>query len=345
MLKAGPGGPVDARKRGPLGLGMIVGLALLALGLSCAAALLFGVESISLGRALSSPGSLDRAILVDVRLPRIALALLSGAGLAAVGTAFQALLRNPLAEPYVLGVSGGAAFGATSVIALGISATGLLGALLVPAAAFAGGLVATLLVYWIAQKREELSGASILLAGVMVNAIASALITFLKTLVSPSRAQQLLRWLTGFIDLPSSIGLLVVALYVGLGCAMLVYDAGRLNVLSLGEESAESLGVSVRALTGRVFFASSCIVGAIVSLTGLIGFIGLFVPHALRRILGPDHRVLLPMSLISGATALVVCDLCARLFFRPLGTEPPVGAVTALIGGPAFLWLLRRGVR
>ncbi len=331
-----------ANKSAPLGVGPGFGLAVLALVGSCAAALLFGVESVSVKKALASPDSLDRAILLDIRLPRIALAGLSGAGLAAVGTSFQALLRNPLAEPFVLGVSGGAAFGATGVIALGITATGLLGALLVPAAAFVGGLLATLLVYWIAYKREELSGASILLAGVMVNAIASALITFLKTLVSPSRAQQLLRWLTGFVDLPSGIGLAVVFVYVGLGSAVLLYDAGRLNVLSLGDESAESLGVSVRALTARVFFASSCIVGAIVSMTGLIGFVGLFVPHALRRVCGPDHRTLLPMSLLGGATALIVCDLCARLFFRPLGTEPPVGAVTALIGGPAFLWLLRR---
>lgn len=346
MAKASKSRSADGRREHrPLGLGMGFGLAAILLALSCAAAALWGVESITLSRALFVPGSLDRTILVDVRLPRIALAVLSGAGLAAVGTAFQALLRNPLAEPYVLGVSGGAAFGATSAIAAGISATGLLGALFVPAAAFAGGLLATLLVYWIAQKRDELSGASILLAGVMVNAIASALITFLKTLVTPSRAQQLLRWLTGFIDLPSGVGLLVVALYVGAGCAVLLYDAGRLNVLSLGEEAAESLGVSVRSLTGRVFFASSCVVGAIVSLTGLIGFVGLFVPHVLRRLFGPDHRVLLPMSLMMGGTALVICDLCARLFFRPLGTEPPVGAVTALIGGPAFLWLLRKSAR
>jgi iron complex transport system permease protein len=321
----------------------VVLAAALVLVLALVAAVLVGTEPVSLARAIASPESLDRTLVLDVRAPRVLLAALAGAGLAAVGAAFQALLRNPLAEPYVLGVSGGAAFGATGAIALGLSSSTLLGAPLIPAAAMVGGIAATALVYSVSRSAPSgSSGTSILLAGVMVNSIAAALITFLKTLVSPSRAQQLLRWLTGFVDLPTTAGLVTAAVYVGLGAALLLFDAGRLNLLALGDEAAATLGVDVKNLERRVFFASSCIVGGIVSLTGLIGFVGLVVPHVLRRTVGPDHRILLPMSLLTGATALVACDLLARLAFRWLGTEPPVGAVTALIGGPVFLVLLRR---
>jgi len=316
--------------------------AVLLLVVITALALALGTEPISLGLALSEDG-LARTILLDVRLPRVALAAMAGAGLAVVGASFQALLRNPLAEPYVLGVSGGAALGATIAIALGLGAATLVGAALVPLAALLGGLLATSVVYGVARgMRAGASGTAILLAGVMVNSIAAALVTFLKALVPPSRAQHLLRWLVGFVDLPSVTELGAAAVYVGVGCAVLLYDAGRLNVLALGDETAGTLGVDVRALEQRIFLASSCVVGAIVSLTGLIGFVGLIVPHVVRRMIGPDQRRVLPVSMISGAAMLVGCDLVARLSFRKLGTEPPVGAVTALLGGPAFLVLLRK---
>lgn len=309
-------------------------------------ALLLGTERASLATAIAEPSSLDRVLMFEVRLPRIALAAIAGAGLSIVGASFQALLRNPLAEPYVLGVSGGAALGATVAIALGAGAATLVGAALVPGAALAGGLAATALVYGIARNAEHGSaGTSILLAGVMVNAITSALVTFLKTFVSPSRAQQLMRWLVGFVDLPSASSLVAVSAYVGVGAAVLLADAGRLNLLALGDDTAGTLGVDVRGLTRRTFVASSCIVGAIVSVTGLIGFVGLVVPHALRRTVGPDHRALLPASLLVGASMVLLCDLASRLLFRALGTEPPVGAVTAMIGGPVFLAMLARPAR
>ncbi len=319
--------------------------------IACAAgllalAMLFGVlsgtEPVSLGRAITDAESLDRVIISSVRLPRVALGALSGAGLAIVGCAFQAVLRNPLAEPYVLGVSGGAAFGATCAILLGLAGTTLVGASLVPLAALAGGIGATALVYGLARSSRGASSTSILLAGVVVNAIASAAITFLKTLVTASKAQELLFWLMGFLDVPSPVSLGMVAAYVTLGSAILLHDAGRLNLLALGDEPAAHLGVDVRALERRVFVACSLVVGAIVSVTGLIGFVGLIVPHALRRVMGPDNRALLPASLFCGGATLVVCDLASRTLFRWLHTEPPVGAVTALVGGPLFLMLLRR---
>jgi iron complex transport system permease protein len=311
----------------------------------------FGSEPISLARLFDPPDSLPRAALVEARLPRVLLGAIAGGGLAAVGVAFQAILRNPLAEPYVLGVSGGAALGATVAI-LGASALGasslaiILGASLVPIAAFAGGAAATLLVYAITRSSGAPSGSAILLAGVVVNAIAAALITFLKTLVTASKAQELLFWLMGFLDVASWWQIAVVAAYSSAGVAVLLFDAGRLNLLALGDEPAQHLGVDVRALERRTFFACSAVVGAIVSLTGLIGFVGLIVPHALRRVSGPDVRVLLPASLFVGGGALVLCDLVARLSFRWLHTEPPVGSVTALLGGPIFLLILRhRGMR
>ena len=308
----------------------------MALGLAC------GTEPVSLVRAYSDPDSLDRLILVGVRLPRVLLGAIAGAGLAVVGAAFQAVLRNPLAEPYVLGVSGGAALGATCALLLGLAGTTLVGASLVPLAALAGGMGATAFVYALARASRGASSTSILLAGVVVNAIASAAITFLKTMVTASKAQELLFWLMGFLDVPSRASLVMVTLYVGVGSALLLRDAGRLNLLALGDEPASHLGVDVRALERRVFLACSLVTGAIVSVTGLIGFIGLIVPHALRRVMGPDNRTLLPASLFCGGATLVLCDLASRALFRWLHTEPPVGAVTALLGGPLFLVILRK---
>jgi len=319
----------------------VTGAALLLAG-SVLLAISVGSEPVSLARVFSEPNSLDRTLVVSARLPRVLLAALAGGGLSVVGAAFQALLRNPLADPYILGVSGGAAFGATLAIALGLTAVTTLGVSLLPFAAFAGGLASTALVYFIARRGGPTSGTSILLAGVIVNALASALITLLKTLVSASRAQELLFWLTGFLDVPTPLSLAVVATYVLAGSAVLIRDAGRLNLLALGEASATHLGVDLPRLERRVFLACSAVVGAIVSVTGLIGFVGLCVPHLLRRLNGPDHRALLPLSFVVGAGALVLCDAAARVSFRLLGTEPPVGAVTALIGGPIFLLLLAR---
>jgi cobalamin transport system permease protein len=320
--------------------GLAAGVALLGLALACG--VLFGSDDASPLRAIAEPG-LDRTILLDLRLPRAILAAIAGGGLAVVGGAFQALLRNPLAEPYVLGVSGGAAVGATTAIALGVGTAGLLSAAVVPIAALAGGVGATLLVYEVARRTPQgPAGASILLAGVMVNSIAAALITVGKLLVPPARAQVMLRWLVGFVELPSAAALAITATWVVAGSSLLYRDAGRMNLLALGEESAESLGVDVRALERRVFLAASCVVGAIVSLTGLIGFVGLVVPHAVRRLLGPDHRRLLPIAFLAGAAMLVLCDLGTRLAFRVFGTQLPVGALTALVGGPVFLVMLVR---
>ena len=319
---------------------LLFGFALLVVAVLMAVT--FGAEPISLARAISDPRSLDRTIVLSARLPRVLLGVVAGGGLAAVGVAFQTLLRNPLAEPYILGVSGGAALGATIAILFGVATVTFLGASLIPLAALGGGLAATAVVYGVARMSRASHPTSILLAGVVVNSIASAAITFLKTLISAAKAQELLFWLMGFLDVPSSGALASITAYVAFGSAILLADAGRLNLLSLGDEPAQHLGVDVRALERRTFFACSLVVGGIVSVTGLIGFIGLIVPHALRRLFGPDVRVILPASLLAGGAMLVLCDLLSRVLFRYLHTEPPVGAVTALLGGPLFLVLLGR---
>jgi iron complex transport system permease protein len=282
-----------------------------------------------------------RDIMVSIRLPRALLGAVVGAGLASVGAAFQSVLRNPLAEPYVLGVSGGSALGATVAIALGLAGRGLFGAAAVPAAAFAGGVAATLLV-WSLVRAGQGGGASILLAGVVVNAIAGACITVVESLAEPGRMRSLVWWLMGYLDVPSWSQLGFVSTYVAFGLAMLITDAGRINMLALGDEAAASLGLDVRRLERRTFLACAAVVGAVVSATGLIGFVGLVVPQGIRRVLGPDLRLVLPTSALIGGAVLVSCDLLVRIAARTLHTEVPVGAVTALVGGPVFLVLLRR---
>ncbi|MSP23686.1 MAG: iron ABC transporter permease [Myxococcales bacterium] len=306
-------------------------------------AVAFGSDSVSLAELLNDRGH-ARVIIFELRLREALLAAVAGAGLALVGAAFQALMQNPLAEPFVLGVSGGAALGATVAIASGLATTTLLGAAVTPVFAFLGGLAATVIVELVAARapRGE-SGAAVLLAGVMVNSICAALITVGKLLVPPERARHMLSWLAGFVEVPSTRALVSVALYAGVGLVVLMRDAGPLNLLSLGDETAASLGVDVRALERRVVLASSLIVGAIVSMTGIIGFLGLVVPHVLRRVYGPDLRVLLPASALWGASALCLCDLGSRVLFGAVGTKLPVGALTALVGGPLFLHLLARG--
>jgi iron complex transport system permease protein len=332
------------------------------LGIAAIFALVFGESSLDLGAALSDPGGRERLVLVELRLPRILLAAVVGAALAVSGCALQALLRNPLADPFVLGVSGGAALGGTLSLALGGAALGaalqrwtsgiggapgaFIGGFLARSpttiAALIGALFATLVVYSAGRFGNRLSTYGALLAGVVFNALASAAITFLKALSPPERISDLVYWLAGALDYPewSTVG--GVAMFEALGIALMLFFAADLNLLSLGDEGAASLGVNVERVRRLLFLATSLCVAAAVAVTGLIGFVGLIIPHVLRLWLGPDQRLLLPASAVGGAFFLVLADLMARVLFRPLGTATPVGVLTAMIGGPIFLWLLRR---
>lgn len=285
------------------------------------------------------------AIVAGYRLPRVLLGAVAGAGLAAVGAAFQSVLRNPLADPYILGVSGGSALGATVAIAAGAGAAPFFAAAGVPAASFAGGAAATVLVWALGRAEvrgqgETGAGASILLAGVVINSIAYACILFVEALAEPEKLQSLVWWLMGYLDAPTWPRLAFVTAYTAGGLAILLADAARINVLSLGDEPAQSLGIDVRALERRALFACAAVVGAVVSVAGPIGFVGLVVPQAMRRVVGPDLRVLMPVSILVGGATLVTCDLVVRVLAPVLHTEVPVGAVTALLGGPLFLSLL-----
>jgi iron complex transport system permease protein len=336
--------------RGRLALVLLLGAAAIAAALAASCAL--GAQRISLARALAG-GEPDRSILVGLRLPRALLGALVGCALAASGTALQALLRNPLAEPFVLGVSGGAALGGTLVLlaaSLAAHVAAPIGALLgsaspVSAGAIAGAAGATLLVFSVGRIGGRLVPEAALLVGIVFNAFAAAVITLLKVLVAPEQAARLLYWLMGSIGYEEARTLAVGGACVAAAIAALVLLSARLNLLALGDDEAASLGVDVGRARGAVLLAASAATGAAVALSGMVGFVGLIVPHAARRLLGPDHRLLVPASALFGAAFLVVADALARVLFVPLGTEPPVGALTAFVGGPLFLWLLRRAER
>jgi iron complex transport system permease protein len=334
-------------------------LALLLLSLVLGVAV--GERPLSLGRALTDPDSVDRGILLGLRLPRALLGALVGAALSVAGAALQSLLQNPLADPFVLGVSGGAALGGTCAIALGLDRLGSLLAPLdatlpavlsaslrglsdfspVAIAAFAGALLATAVVFAAGRVNGRLSPYGALLAGVIFNAFAAAAITCLKLFAAPERLGALLYWLAGALRYYDGGTLLGLLLLVALSTGLLVRDAHALNLLALGDDAALSLGVEVGRVRRRLFIAASLAVAGAVALSGLIGFVGLLVPHVLKLWLGPDQRLLLPASALGGAVFLVVADTAVRLLFPLLGGEAPVGVFTALLGGPVFLWLLR----
>ena len=277
-------------------------------------------------------------VLWEIRLPRILLAGLIGAVLAVVGASLQALLRNALADPYILGVSSGAALGA--VIGGLVSASLYDANWVLFLCAFGGGLLTLMLLYRIASVHGYLPVQTLLLAGVVVNAVFSALILLVIALVDPVRVFGLLSWLMGSIGSADYriVGLLFI--YSLAGVLLLISRAEQLNLLTLGDESARSLGVDPEREKRIVFFTTALLTGAVVSLSGMIGFIGMMVPHMLRLLIGPDHRGLLPAAAISGAAFLILADLLARSLVAP--TELPVGVVTALCGGPFFLFLLWR---
>jgi iron complex transport system permease protein len=277
-------------------------------------------------------------IVRGIRLPRVTAAALVGACLSMAGVCFQALLRNPLADPFVLGVSGGAALGGVLVMSLG-GALGI-GAAMVPGAAFLGALGATALLFGVAGWRGRLSATTLLLTGVVFNAFASAAIVFLASLAGMTEGTSIFLWLIGTLSdaRPGLLAALAVALALGLACVLPL--ARSLDLLALGEETAEHLGVPVERARRLLLVATALVVGAAVAVSGLIGFVGLIVPHALRLLLGPDHRLLVPAAALGGAAFLVACDTLARALLP--GRELPVGAITALLGGPLFLVLLRR---
>ncbi|RMH32741.1 MAG: iron ABC transporter permease [Nitrospirae bacterium] len=276
-------------------------------------------------------------IVWQVRVPRIVLAFLVGGSLATVGGALQALLRNPLADPYVIGVSSGAALGAAVAILFGVG--GSIGGLsTLPLCAFVGALGSLAIVYVLASRHSGLSMYTLLLAGVVLNAILSAVIMFLTSIAEPSRAFGMYAWLMGNLTGPDPATLGTLTVYVAIGIGMMVAQARALNLLALGEEVARSLGVDVERVKKGIFVSAALLTGAVVAFSGMIGFVGLIVPHMIRLAVSADHRLLLPASCFVGGMFLMVADTVARTVVSP--GEIPVGVITAIVGGPIFLYLL-----
>jgi iron complex transport system permease protein len=276
-------------------------------------------------------------ILFQLRLPRVLLAALVGAALATAGSVFQALFRNPMADPAIIGVSSGAALGAILVILAGWG-TAVAG-LGVPVAAFVGALATAFLVYRLARIGPTVQVATLLLAGIAVAAVVSAGMSLVMTF-SGQQIQSIYFWLLGGLGARGWQALEAATPLVIVGLAVALARTADLNLTALGEERATQLGLDVETFKRQMLGTGSLLTAAAVSVAGLIGFVGLMTPHILRLVIGADHRRLLPASILGGATFMVLADLAARTVVRP--QEIPVGAVTALLGGPFFLWLLRR---
>lgn len=311
-------------------------LLLLVLLIACCVGLYVGYQKLDF--ALLQHDAIARNVFFRVRLPRVIMAALVGASLASVGAALQSLFRNPLAEPFTLGVSGGAALGAGIAIVLGLGIR-VAGVPIIFLAAFAGSLLAVFVVYRLARTGAVVLPGALLLSGVVMNFCASAGVLLLQYIASSSQSLQILRWLMGSLDVVGFDLIWRVLIFLIPAWLVLIAHANDLHLLAIGEESAASLGVNVRRTERIVYVVSSLIVGVTVSIGGTIGFVGLIVPHIARLLFGQDVRVLLPTSFLLGAAFLVLADSLARVVVSP--SELPVGVVTALAGGPVFLWLLR----
>ena len=309
-----------------------------------AAALVLGVRFGSVGlttgevvRALLGGGDVvHRTIVVDLRLPRVLLGVLVGGSLAMAGATFQAILRNPLAEPYILGISGGASVGAVLVLALGLASEA---SWALPLAAFAGALVAIVLVFRVATAMDV---RVLLLAGVVVGAFFSACIAFILAVSDARTVQSAVLWIMGSLAGAGWRDVTLTAAY-SLPAALLLLTLARpLNLMAIGEETAQYLGTDVERVKRLSLGVAALLTAAGVAVAGVIGFVGLVVPHAVRLLVGSDHRVLLPLSFLAGAAFLTLADLVARLVLAP--TEVPIGVITAFVGVPFFLLLLRRSM-
>jgi ABC-type Fe3+-siderophore transport system permease subunit len=313
---------------------------------TCLFAPLVGSTSISFARvfdrSIPFADNVDAQIFFIARMPRVLAGAVTGAALAAAGVVFQAMLRNPLATPFTLGVSAGASLGAMTAIIFGTAI--VVGPFsIVPLASLAGAAVAAGIVYWLATLKDRaMSTTVLLLAGVTLNAFFSALILFVQYLSNFAEVYRAMRWVMGDLDVGSFQPILAALPLLMISFALFALLPSSLNLLSVGPDAAAARGVDVARAQRLSFVSASLATAAAVSLAGPIGFIGIVVPHLVRLLVGVDHRVVLPAAALFGAAFLVACDLGARTLLAPL--EIPVGVITALLGGPFFLWLLvRRG--
>lgn len=297
---------------------------------------LVGSQPVSLADVVRGDPTAE-TIFWQLRLPRVLLAMLAGAGLAVSGLGFQTLFRNELAEPYTLGVASGAALGAVLALRLEESAA-LLGLPVVALASFAGALGATALVVGLALRRRDNATSTLLLAGIAVSLSCSAIILFVQYLSDSTQTFRMVRWMMGGLSVVGYGEVLWVLPWILGGSGLMLFLRWDLNLLLTGEELAASRGVDLARLRFKVLLAVSLMIGSLVAVAGPIGFVGLMAPHILRRWVGHDHLYLAPACVLGGGAFLVLCDLAARVVMAP--AELPVGVLTALLGGPFFLWLL-----
>lgn len=318
----------------------IIGLLLLNV-VVMVACLMVGAERIDMGRALGwTPAgeglNTDAWILFHVRLPRVLFAMIAGAVLSLAGAVYQALLRNDLADPYTLGVSGGASFGAVLVMNLLFPP---LSFYILPPASFLFAGVAVVLIYTLARMRgPSTPPTTLLLAGITLNLLFAAGILLVQYLSDPSQTRTMVRWLMGGVDVESMRPVYIVGVFALVAGTPLLLRGSALNLISFGDRTALHLGVDVEREKRLILGTSSLMTAAVVAYAGPIGFVGLIVPHLMRRIIGPDHRLMLPVVVMAGAAFLVACDTVARTALAPI--ELPVGIITAFVGGPFFLWIL-----
>ena len=287
------------------------------------------------GSLISEMDSLLPVVVLEVRLPRILCAAIVGAGLAISGTVFQGILLNPLADPYTLGVSAGAAFGASVAILLNL---GFFGFSSVPLFAFIGATATLFFVIYLSSSGEGLSSNNLILSGIIVAAILSAGISFLKYLAD-EHVSVIIFWLMGSFASRTWTDVALTAVAIGIGFGVMMFYARDLNLISLGNRTASSMGVDTSRVMLVLLITASVIAAVCVSVSGIIGFVGLLVPHMVRSITGPDNRRLLPVSLLAGAILLLCADTITRAI---LPTEIPIGVLTALIGGPVFCVIFRK---
>jgi iron complex transport system permease protein len=280
----------------------------------------------------------SEAIIFQVRLPRVLLASLVGGSLAVAGVIFQGIFKNPMADPYVIGVSSGAAVGASLVIVLGIGYA-FMGVSTIPVAAFVTATISLLVIYNVSRVGPRIPVMTLLLSGIAIGIFLSAIVSFLHV-IAGERLHALVFWLMGGFSYVEWKDIQVMLPFMSIGFIIVYIFARDLNILQLSEEEAASLGVEVEKVKRNLIFCGSLLTAAAVSVSGLIGFVGLIIPHMVRILIGPDHRILLPSALIVGAFFLVTCDTIARVVFPP--AELPVGIITAFSGVPFFIYLLRK---
>ncbi len=300
--------------------------------------LLIGSISISLTEVVKilfglQADEMARQIILEIRLPRVLLAVAVGGGLSVAGAVFQAILRNPLAEPYILGISSGGTFGVVLSLLLGFTFFGT------QALAFAGSLTVVFLVFMLGKRFGELEPNTLLLSGVMVGAFFSALILVLITLLNESLRTAIF-WLIGNLSLAKSESVYFVLPLTIIICLILIFNAQKYNILALGTDTAKQLGINTGLIKNSTYILASILIGSLVSVSGIVGFVGLLVPHVCRMLFGVDNRIVIPASFFVGAGYLSLADSAARIVISP--AELPVGAVTAIIGAPVFIYLLRR---